>query len=92
MPADGWKTPAQVPASANLTTCASGEFADLYPLHSLMQVEFIPASGTPTVPVLVLIWSVVVVVVVACCCCILLQLALMLVLTFAPCTGVPFFH
>ena len=70
------------------TMCASGEFAVLYPLHDLMQVEFIAASGTPTAPVLVLIWLVGVVVV-ACCCCILLQLALMLILTFAPCTGVP---
>ena len=54
---------------------------------ALTQVAMIAASCTPPAPVLILSWSVVVVVVgVACCCCILLRLALMLVLTFAPCT------
>ena len=46
----------------------------------------IAASCTPPASVLILSWSVVVVVGVACCCCILFRLALMLVLTFAPCT------
>ena len=36
------------------------------PLHALTQGALIAASGTPTVPVLVLIWSVVMVVAVAC--------------------------
>ena len=46
----------------------------------------IAALCTPQAPVLILSWSVVVVVGVACCCCIPFRLALMLVLTFAPCT------
>ena len=51
-----------------------------------MQVEMITALCTPPAPVLILSWSMVVVVGVACFSCILFQLALMLVLTFAPCT------
>ena len=43
---------------------------------AFMQVALVTASGIPTMPVVVLIWSVVVVV--RCCCCILLQLPLML--------------
>ena len=66
--------------------------------RALMQVALIVVSGTPTVPWLVQIWSVVVVVVVvACYCCILLQLALMLLpdgVVFLPSTGTntPFAH
>lgn len=52
-----------------------------------LQVALIAAAGTPTPPVLVLIWSVVLVVV-ACCWCTPLQVAPMLVLiNFATCTG-----
>ena len=43
------------------------------------------ASRTPPAPVLILSWSMVVVVGIACCCCIPCRLALMLLLTFAPC-------
>ena len=57
-------------------------------LCALTQVAMIATSCTQPAPVLILSWSVVVVVVVevTCCCCILFQLALMLVLTLAPCT------
>ena len=44
------------------------------------------SSCTPPAPVLILSWLEVAVVGVACGCCIPLRLALMLVLTFAPCT------
>ena len=47
----------------------------------------IAASCSPPASVLILSWLVVVVVVgVVCCCCIPFQFALILVLTFAPCT------
>ena len=52
----------------------------------LTKVALIAASCTPPASVLILSWLVVVVVGVACCCCIPFRLALMLVLTFAPCT------
>ena len=57
-----------------------------FKLCALTQVAMIATSCPPTTPVLIMSWSVVVVVGVACCCCILFRLALMLFLTFAPCT------
>ena len=64
----------------------SNSFYALPLLCALTQVAMIAALCTPPAPVLILSWSVVVVVVgVACCCCIPFRLALMLVLTFAPC-------
>ena len=64
----------------------SNSFHVLPKLCPLAKVAMIAALCTPPAPVLILSWSVVVVVGVACCCCIPFRLALMLVLTFAPCT------
>ena len=62
-----------------------------------MQVAVIAALCHPAAPMLILSWLVVVLVGVACCCYILLQLALMLDLSFAPCsltsgTNAPLVH
>ena len=75
--------------AAIIATCVrvhnSNFFHALLLFCALTQVAMIAALCTPPAPVLILSWLVVVVVGVACCCCIPFRLALMLVLTFAPC-------